>query len=462
MKFTQAPIETGPSPTWRIDRVGSRAMYVGVTIALVLAMSGVAEAGFYGRSGLIALTMFNPRAGAGDYDVHLVRRNGEVVRNFTRDRRQNQYEAVFSPDGRRALVTEDAAVFLRPMNGGRKKLLIDAWRSGPRLNTPVWVAWAPDATRVVFVFYDEAIDDENDWRMGIGLLHLPSGSRRILFRGGSNEIINDAAFSADGKRIVFGEYHNWLEENRAPSADIYLLDLAATDPRADGPPRPLVTPLTGAEHEGYDHRPKWTPDGRIMFLTRRECAPTNWPGCTQIYDMAADGNDQRAITSGPQDWGGDGQFDTFFGMVPSPDGGSLLVRLAPDLDASGNYDQTFEVEAWVWDVDRDTKVRIADSSGGSRLEVTRPWAGFAGLMDWQPRCTITGTRGDDVLRGTPGRDLICGLGGNDVLKGRGGADVIFGHSGDDRIVGGDGRDIVVGNGGRDQCDLDSRDHSRVC
>lgn len=446
----------------RVNIVRSKGVLLALTLALVLAMSGVSEAAFYGRAGLIALTMFNPGTAGGDFDIHLVRRNGKSVRNFTRDRRQNQYEAVFSPDGRRALVTEDRAVYVRSTTGGEKKLVIDAWGSGPRLNTPVWVSWAPDATRVVFVFYSEAVDDANDWRMGIGLLHLATGSRRILFTAGLNDIITDPAFSSDGNRIVFGEYHNYLEENRAPSADIYSMDLAASDPRAGGPPRRLVTPLTGAEHEGYDHHPVWTPDGRIMFLTRRECAPTNWPGCTQIYDMAPDGSDQRAITSGPQDWGGDGQFDTFFGVVPSPDGRFLLVRLAPDLDASGNYDQSFEFEAWVWDLASDTKVRIADGWGGSVLGITPVRPGFAGLMGWQSRCTITGTGGDDVLRGTPGRDLICGLGGDDILKGRGGADVIFGHAGRDRIIGGDGRDIVVGSGGTDRCDVDRKDHSRVC
>ena len=78
--------------------------------------------------------------------------------------------------------------------------------------------------------------------------------------------------------------------------------------------------------------------------------------------------------------------------------------------------------------------------------------------DWQPRCTLTGTPGDDVLTGTDGDDVICGLGGDDTLLGLGGADVVYGGSGDDHLEGGPGADLlyggfdadeVFGNGGGD-------------
>ncbi len=75
------------------------------------------------------------------------------------------------------------------------------------------------------------------------------------------------------------------------------------------------------------------------------------------------------------------------------------------------------------------------------------------------RCTITGTRGDDVLRGTPRRDVICGLGGDDVIRGLGGGDilrggagndVIHGGAGNDTLAGGAGNDVLRGEGGRDR------------
>ena len=65
-------------------------------------------------------------------------------------------------------------------------------------------------------------------------------------------------------------------------------------------------------------------------------------------------------------------------------------------------------------------------------------------VDWQPRCTVEGTAGDDVLTGTEGDDVMCGLGGDDTLFGLGGADVLYGGSGDDYLEGGPGDDIIYG------------------
>jgi Ca2+-binding RTX toxin-like protein len=67
-----------------------------------------------------------------------------------------------------------------------------------------------------------------------------------------------------------------------------------------------------------------------------------------------------------------------------------------------------------------------------------------------PRCTLIGTRGDDVLTGTSGHDVICARGGNDVVHGGGGDDVIFGGKGADRLDGGAGNDHLYGYGGKDR------------
>jgi len=98
------------------------------------------------------------------------------------------------------------------------------------------------------------------------------------------------------------------------------------------------------------------------------------------------------------------------------------------------------------------------------------------LLIRDPRRTIRGTAGNDVLRGTSGDDLIlCGAGedqvfagsgndvvlcgpgndvvhggsGNDRLFGEGGNDQLFGESGDDRLDGGPGDDRGIGGSGRD-------------
>ncbi|MEO8329421.1 MAG: calcium-binding protein [Candidatus Nanopelagicales bacterium] len=65
------------------------------------------------------------------------------------------------------------------------------------------------------------------------------------------------------------------------------------------------------------------------------------------------------------------------------------------------------------------------------------------------RCTITGTRHNDVLRGTERRDVICGRGGDDVLIGRDGNDRLVGQKGNDQLRGGPGIDVLDGAAGWD-------------
>jgi uncharacterized delta-60 repeat protein len=64
-------------------------------------------------------------------------------------------------------------------------------------------------------------------------------------------------------------------------------------------------------------------------------------------------------------------------------------------------------------------------------------------------CTITGTRGNDVLNGTSGNDVICGGRGDDQIYGLDGADVLKGEVGNDLLVGGNGYDLLLGDRGID-------------
>jgi hypothetical protein len=128
----------------------------------------------------------------------------------------------------------------------------------------------------------------------------------------------------------------------------------------------------------------------------------------------------------------------------SPSGGEVLLARGGELS--------------IWSVDPDT-LAIAPASGGFTV------ADNVSSIDWQPRCTINGTPGNDVLVGTPGVDVICGGGGNDTIKGFGGNDVIFGGPGNDNIYGGGGNDVLVGGIGQDTIHactgndlVNSRDH----
>jgi Ca2+-binding RTX toxin-like protein len=66
-----------------------------------------------------------------------------------------------------------------------------------------------------------------------------------------------------------------------------------------------------------------------------------------------------------------------------------------------------------------------------------------------PRCTITGTPGNDFLMDTRGNDVVCGLGGDDVLAGGLGNDVLIGGPGNDSLEGGAGSDTLLGGPGND-------------
>ena len=138
-------------------------------------------------------------------------------------------------------------------------------------------------------------------------------------------------------------------------------------------------------------RAEWSPDGRML-------AVTGFDGTICLTD----GETARVLP------------DVFaFQLAWSPEGDRLALRGGEVIDLDGNILATLSLPP---------------------IQV----------LDWQPRCTVTGTPGDDVLTGTPADDVICGLGGDDRLAGLEGSDVMYGGSGDDYLNGGPGDDLLYG------------------
>jgi hypothetical protein len=85
---------------------------------------------------------------------------------------------------------------------------------------------------------------------------------------------------------------------------------------------------------------------------------------------------------------------------------------------------------------------------------------------WEPKNTIVGSTGNDVLNGTLCDDIIFGLNGNDTLRGKQGHDVLRGGRGNDRVIGVDTffpeADHVSGGGGFDTCVGDILDSFFSC
>ncbi len=116
------------------------------------------------------------------------------------------------------------------------------------------------------------------------------------------KFVTGAQLSPDGERVAYTVGHVDAEQEKEYSA-IWLLTLA-----------------TGATYQftsgsAKDSNPQWSPDGKqIAFLSSRGEKP-------QIYLMAVDGGEARALTSLKQGVGG--------GLAWSPDGKQIAFTAVP-------------------------------------------------------------------------------------------------------------------------------------
>jgi dipeptidyl aminopeptidase/acylaminoacyl peptidase len=265
------------------------------------------------------------------------------------------------------------------------------------------------------------------------------GPRRLT----RNRVVADAdpAWSPDGSEIAF-------VSGRGGGQHLYVI--ASNGER--------VRRLTRGGAADAD--PDWSPDGsRIAFVSAVPCSDDECPR-PQIWTIAAGGGAPTQLVPERRQ-----------SMAPSgsPDGGSIasvgdredgqygfelyvadeVVRLGPV-----SVEEPIEHFELAWSADG---TRIVFVSGG-RLHVYAFGSGVTRLTEgpgkdlepaWAPRCTRTGTPGDDILVGRGGSEVLCGLGGNDVIRGRGGNDLLLGGEGNDTLVGGLGRDRLLGGLGRD-------------
>jgi hypothetical protein len=264
------------------------------------------------------------------------------------------------------------------------------------------------------------------------------GSGRRPFTSG-DAVDGEPSWSSDGDRVVFVR-----EDAVSGARGLFVL-------RVDG-----GTPVPIAEAAVSPAGPRWSPDGRSILFT------ADGGGQRDLFVVGVPGGGPVNLTSSPENEGpaawspGGGKI----AFTAPAEGGGWALHL---MDAGGANrapvfltDQPLGAVAWSPD-----GARIAVASGGSSvqlIEVADPGTpvevasglSAVGHLDWQPRCTIRGTSGPDLLVGTPGPDLICGFGGADTIRGLGGGDTIFGGRGSDDLAGGDGKDVLVGGPGHDR------------
>ena len=201
--------------------------------------------------------------------LYLQNADGSGERRLT-DRTYPEYDAVFSPDGKRIALALDKAspnqgdieVYTCAADG--KDLRAVATTQG-KLSHEEWPDWSPDGQRIAFA----------STRDGNQELYVASADGSDVRRLTSDPATDThPAWSPDGKRIAFAT-DRWGG-----------LELASVE--IDGS---HVTRLTTSR--GLDDYPEWSPDGRLIAFT------SNRDGNFEIYVAEANGSNARNTTSDP-------------------------------------------------------------------------------------------------------------------------------------------------------------------
>ncbi len=293
------------------------------------------------------------------------------------------------------------------------------------------------------------------------------------------------SFSADGKRILFGQFNSSVLDyqvivaNADGSGQDGLLNTLgqSLDPAfaPDGhsfayvcnsvPDRDIcawrtdggggLPPLTDNAVDDAD--PAYARDGRLFF-SRADGADL------EIWVRRPGGAEQQLTSNSVDDEHPN----------PSPDAKRVAFSQAGDLvvmnsNGSGQVNLTaspaiqergpsFSPTGQQIAFQRDGGIWLIGAAGGAPTPLRDLPGDFETFPDWQPipvKCggktsTLVGTPGKDKLVGTSGADVIAGLGGRDNLMGKAGNDILCGGAGKDKLSAAKGkRDRCLGGKGAD-------------
>jgi Tol biopolymer transport system component len=213
----------------------------------------------------------------GDAEIYTMASDGSRVRQLTHDRavlgRWDESPA-WSPDGRRIAFTRRIGrgrdIYVMNADGTHRRRLTHRQRSWADSFMPVW---SPDGNTIVFTSMRAS-----PFRVDLYAMRAEgSGVRRLTRSSGDSAM---AAWSPDGKRIAF-------VSNRDGNNELFVMNANGSD----------ATPLTSTG-DWQLLRPRWSPDGRSLV-----CYVLQYHHRETIYVLRADGTGIREVTEGSNpDW----------------------------------------------------------------------------------------------------------------------------------------------------------------
>jgi Tol biopolymer transport system component len=189
---------------------------------------------------------------SGNWDIFLRRIGGEKPINLTEDCPEDDYQAVFSPDG--------GLIAFRSERGGGGIFLMGATGESVKRLTDFGYnpAWSPDGAQLAFAT-EPILDASNRTTTSeLWSIHIESGEKHRIFQGDSVQ----PSWSPHGLRIAY-----WSVED-ASGRRTGQRDLWTLSPEGGAPVQ-----VTNDPH--VDWNPVWSPDGRYLYYSSDRAGSTN-------------------------------------------------------------------------------------------------------------------------------------------------------------------------------------------